>query len=93
MTNPPAYVLSIPYASCIGVKSILVGWCPSCKTVCDPWPGPGIRCDGDHDEMSWEYKHRWHKRLMWKCPGIANDSCDFYFLTYRGLLEHEHGFV
>ena len=86
-------LLTLPYESCVGVKPVLLGWRPTYEMVEDPYPGPGISCYGDHDELSFEYHHKWHKRLMYKCPGIEQNICDFYFLTRKGLLEHEHGFI
>ena len=91
-TSPAERMRTFPYESCVGVKPIVVGWCPICEVVEDPYVGPGVRCAGDHDFGSID-SGMMHRRRMWKCPGIADGICDFYFLTYRGLLEHEHGFV
>ena len=74
------------------MKPVLVGWCPTCEWVLNPYPGPGTPCEGENDEMdTYYYHHRLHKRLMWKC---SHEYCwegvgESYFLTKKGLADHE----
>ena len=68
-------------------KPVLVGYCPSCEYVYDPYPGPGTRCDGDDEAKDTPYyHHRLHRRLMWKC---AHEGCEMaYWTTKEGLERH-----
>lgn len=65
---------------------LLVGWCPRCEAVHDPYPGAGVMCDG-----AWNDRHGVYKRRMWKC---SHTDCyeglgPQYFLTKVYWLEHE----
>ncbi len=89
---------ALPYESSLGVKPVLVGWCPECQCVEDPYPGPHTRCWFEHEWKEWAYRkygdgeaRMQRKRLMYRCP--RHDDCDFYYLTLMGLIEHEHGYV
>ena len=42
-TSPAERMRTFPYESCVGVKPIIVGWCPICEVVEDPYVGPGVR--------------------------------------------------
>lgn len=75
---------------------IVVGWCPSCEVVYDPYPGPRTPCEGeDLGKDTPYYQHRIHKRRMWKC---SHEDCyelisPTYFLTRAELTEHEAALV
>lgn len=80
---------TVPYESSISVKPIIVGWCEKCEMVIDPYPGKNHECDGCIDNYtSFEWTPRWIKRRAWKCP-----DCDGYYLSYAGLLAHDHWYV
>jgi hypothetical protein len=58
----------------------------------DPYPGPGHRCDYEHEWEIWAMKkygdgaaRGLKKRLVWQCP-----VCGTYYRTRTALLEHEH---
>ena len=70
---------------------VLVGWCPGCEFVMDPYPGPGITCDGDDDVIDTPYyHHRYQKRRMWKCNDTDwhHSGGPTYWLTRDELTEH-----
>lgn len=83
---------SVPYESSVAVtQPILVGYCALCELVYEPYT-KGETCLNDHEWEMWAYKRYGNgearglvKRLMWKCS-----VCDHYYLTRRGLLNHEH---
>lgn len=90
----------VPYESSLDVQPILVGWCPLCEVVYDPYPGAGTTCENEHEWEFWAsrrygqgYMRGLLKRRMWKCARVGTGECDFYFATRRALIEHEHGFV
>lgn len=85
----------IPYESSINKKPVLCGWCPECRYVYDPYPGPGTSCDGEHEWRNSKTgnERKLLKRLMWKCePDEFGGYCELYFLSYKELIEHEHSY-
>lgn len=76
----------VPY-ECKGVKPILVGYCPVCEYLYDPYPGPHTECDGEHDWPN-QGKRFLLKRRFWRCPAL--EICDMYFPSLHALRYHEH---
>ena len=69
----------------LAVRPVLVGFCLSCEAVYDPYPGPGVACDGDDVEKDTPYyHHRLYKRLMWKC---SHEECEEEYWMTKKLLE------
>lgn len=61
------------------MAEVLVGWCPECRCVYDPWLMPGQKCACNDCQFTIL------KRRMWKC-----EECGGYYMSKPALLAHEH---